>query len=380
MVTIVRPHSTYGAYNDSSAFTLEWSCDISGQSGYEIYYKLSTSDSWLSTGKITSTSTTYDLSNIYNLLGIDFTEITYKVKIYYSTTNTQGLLTGTEESDIYTIVFRQPASGYLKIYDGKETQSYPLFNTIDNTDLNKLNIKNNSGKFVTPLLNTESPIASELKIKVGNDNKAIASNYATDLTYTVNTTPGTFDQQAYTNAYAYRYDSGKTSSTYYYYVKDSDTYSTKESSYGSKSYYYKYDYYVDKYYYRYVYNYQSSYYYSKIYKYDSYSYAYKYSKYANPPKVGYYYAFTTTNVYYTYWNGGYTLVNNSYYYTTPQSVYSGFSKVYSYASTSTNTVVGYYYNKFNYYYYYKDSGTNYSYYYYSTKYSYNKNYTYRYFT
>lgn len=355
MVTIIRPQSSYGAYNDSSAFILEWSCDISGQSGYEIYYKLSDSSSWLSTGKITSTDTTYNLGNIYSLLGVDFTEITYKVKIYYNTTNNEGALTGTEESDIYTIVFRQPASGYLKVYDGEETQSYPLFNSISNNSLNKLNIKKTGGTFVAPLLDTTSPVASELKIKVGEDNKAIANSYATGLAYTANDTPGEFDQASTMNTYSYTYKGSYYLSSYYYYYYSqrydyNDWNSISGYTYYNKSYYY----------YEKLYSY---YYYGQGYTYTYKNYTgYKYNgskkySYIGSLGIGTYYTYPAgpSSTYYTYKTSGTT-------------------------QTKKSTTVGYYYYTAYSYKYVQSSNPNYSYYYYSSQYYYSKNYTYRYYT
>lgn len=346
MITIVKPHSVYADRTDANEFELEWSSTVSGQTGYEIYYKLSNAANWSTTGLISDpTATTYDLRQIYSLVELDFTEIIYKIKIYYSTENEEGLLTGVEESDIYTIIFSQPISGYLSVYDGEEIERYPLFSSIESS-YDKLKVHTNDGNLATVLVDNTSPIASNMKIHVGNDNLTLASEYASGLSYTQNA-HGEFEQDGYETAY-------------YYYNTNEHEQSYETRLYSDKYYYYTYRTYMPN---------TPGYFYS-----TSPSYYYKY-----------YYQFYYIDYYYRYWGGGtnvYTPVytkKNTYAYSPSSSYYYyGYNKSYTY----------YYYNKVydgtTYYLYTAYDATKYYYYSYNNyestmTYAYKPNYYYQYY-
>ena len=227
MITITHPQSKYGPIDDSNGFILKWTSTIDGQTDYEILYKIKGFDSWSTSGKINSTSSEYNLLNIYNNLGVDFTEIQYKVKLWYSTTNETGELTGTEESDTYTLIFSQPISGYFNIFDGDNINRYPLFSNINNNNNPTFNIQTNNGKMSTILVDNDNPLNSNLKIKIGDSIKSVASN-----------------SPNLSNGYIQRSDpteliqSGTTESSDYYYYSVRDT--QKMSSSNNIRYYYKY--------------------------------------------------------------------------------------------------------------------------------------------
>lgn len=343
MITIVKPHSVYADRTDANEFELEWSSTVSGQTGYEIYYKLSDVANWSTTGLISDpTATTYDLRQIYSLVELDFTEIIYKIKIYYSTENEEGLLTGVEESDIYTIIFSQPISGYLSVYDGEEIERYPLFSSIESS-YDKFKVHTNDGNLATVLVDNTSPIASNMKIHVGNDNLTLASEYASGLSYTQNA-HGEFEQDGYETGYYY-YDSNEQYTSYQYY------------GYTDKYYYYTYKTYTytqtystaPKYYYKYNYEY----------KYGTAAYLkYYYGQYPTPTYTAYgvtgynyRYGYLPSDSYYRY----YTI---DYYYYVPvydQTTYYRSRYLYEYYYYYSN----YYYNK-------EDSYTTpYAYYYYT---------------
>ena len=151
MVTITKPKSTYIKIGSSDDSILTWQSNISGQNAYEIMYRLRGASSWNTTGKTVGTGTSYDLKNICNLLpGFEyFKEIEYKVRLYHSTSNTSGALIGTDESDIYKLVFTGTPDSYLKVNGGG---SYPLFSNVTNSG-QKLKVRRTSSQTLqTPLI------------------------------------------------------------------------------------------------------------------------------------------------------------------------------------------------------------------------------------
>ena len=171
MVNILSPESVYVDNNDSSSYTLTWEGTMEGQIAYEIMYKLKNSDTWLTTGKIESTETSYDLRNIYNFLGIDFAEISYKVLLYYSaSTGESETTTGTEYSNTYSLIFNQGITGNINIWNGSEKEIYPIFDNINNDNIHKVNINTDQGTKLVPLVDDNSPLASHFKIRISNAN------------------------------------------------------------------------------------------------------------------------------------------------------------------------------------------------------------------
>lgn len=427
MITIISPKSVYADRTDAQQFLLEWSSSISGQTAYEIYYKFSDAASWSTTGKVNSANTSYDLIQLYTLTGADFTEIVYKVKLYYSTTNNIGALTGTEESDIYTIIFSQPVSCYFNVYTGNEIERFPLFSDIATDEYDKLNVQTEGGKVSTVLVDETSPIASSLKIRVNSENLSLANSYASELSYIQNA-HGEFDQSGVSTEYYYY--NGLNSSTYYYYTNPSGTYyylsnprstysysnklsssytytyyasqQTKESSSNKEFYSYKeaytYEYYP-------VGSYTSGTYYYVVSNgvYYSYKYAATYYKYAYYDRHGtltygespktYKYGYVSTPTIYnsgTYYyqmdtplteGTGYYTVSGSYWKETTYYYYTYYltsgSGTYYYYNTAYNYYYYYSYPSATYYYYQKNYG-GYYYYYTNTLGSYSQNYSYHY--
>lgn len=294
MVTITQPLSTYVDNNDSSTYTLTWTNDnYTGQYAFEILYKIKSSDSWLTTGKIESTLASYDLRNLHDLLGIDLDEIQYRLVVYYKTTDGVETRDFSDAAYIYSLIFNSGSNESLKTYDGKTTSEYPLFSEINNNNIRHMNIQTANGTKRLPLVDNDSPIAGNVKIVVADGDSKITKSFANKspvFTYDTSklTTYGTV--QSYSSEPIY--STGSYNSEAY-------------SNYSSKRY--------DGRYYNTAYgSYYTSYYGNKYY--TAYNNNYGYTKYTN--NVG-------TNSYY----------GNEGYYTTPSSTYSYYTySIYSYAS------------------------------------------------
>ena len=307
MVTITSPKSVYVDNNDSSTYTLKWTA-VTGQTAFEVLYKLRTSDTWQTAGKILSTDTSYDLRQIYSLLGIDFQEISYKLCVYTTVTSENVTSTGYEYSEVYQLIFNQGPSGELNIYSGGATTSYPVFSKVSNPNLEYLNINSNGIKKI-PLVPESSPLASKMAVKTPKGIRFIAGK-TTNIRdyYTSQGTPvGYFS--AYVNQYYNTY-------TYYSYIT-SYRYYTAPNTYSSYSYPSAYRYYTAPNTYGY-YSYVTSYrYYTAPNTYSSYSYPSAYRYYTAPNTYGYYYyatgAYTSYKAtIYSYYKYSYSFVNRTY--------------------------------------------------------------------
>lgn len=398
MVTILSPKSVYVDNNDSSTYALKWSGSMSGQTAYEVLYKIKSSDTWLTAGKVTSTATSYDLRKIYDLLGIDFAEISYKVLLYYTTSSgTNETTTGTEYSNTYSLIFNQGSVGSLNVWNGSEKESYPVFDKVSNDDVALLNVKTKDAVIKAPLVDDESPLKSDLKIRVAKDTTLSVANKDASFHYY---TPTSSDKFGDFYVYGRTYDNTGTDSTtaskndrYYYYYRAVRYYYITQYSYRydyvssySGAYYrlylsgegtYSYTYDVRNYRsstYRYVQNGrmlndQYTYTYVRVYsygygdKYGSHSFQYvetfvgALSNYIEGTSV-YYYKYASYSVY------GYT----RYSYLQRVTVRYAYDTYYYYTYTRTTAYDGRYtYNYYNYqgYYYYP----NYSYRYTSDVYS-----------
>lgn len=161
MVTINTPGSIYVDNNNASTYTLSWAGSIAGQNAYEILYRSKGASAWLTMGKVTSTATSYDLRQIYpKLSNCDFTEIEYRVLLYYSTTNSTGTLTGTEYSQVFEVIFNSGIAGYHKIQTGTNARSeVPIFSSINNPSVSKLKMQTDKGIKQIPLVDSSSPLA-----------------------------------------------------------------------------------------------------------------------------------------------------------------------------------------------------------------------------
>ena len=421
-VSITSPQSVYVDLGDPTTYTLNWARNssapldqqfiVGNQTAYEIMYREKGSTIWLTTGKVESTEKSYDLTQIRTITGLDFTEIEYKVRVYYQydqfTTDMAivGVHEGYADSEIYTIIFKPESSGELSSYNDSEIYRYPFF---DSVDTDNINIQCDGVKHI-PLVDYDSPIAGPLKIKVGDSNMALATT-ADKATFVDEPYPsGTYIGCKYVKedtsyqVYAYKEDTGyryentpayyeKSTYDYKYKTNPSIRYDVYNTGYDKYKYYYAYKYY---YYSTKVtetkYNRTDSYY--RGYYYYYYYYSYKYSYY-----VSYYKGSSASSVgVYGYRNDTYqSLVTGYYrlyYYHWSSSEnrnvpdLSGYVTVYSYQGRVYYTnnylyrhsIVGnvvdpcvhftaaYYYYK---YYYYKYTTS----YYYSPYYSYNYKYS-----
>ena len=266
MVTILQPLSVYVDNDKAEDYTLKWENSMSGQTAYEILYKIRKDSTWLTLGKVTSTQQTFDLRNLHKAFGNDFEEIQYRVLVYYSVKNSEGTLTGKEYSDVYSVIFNQGISNTLKFYDGEETHEYPLFNDINNKNIDIMDI-DSSGTKKLPLVEKDSPLANEpMKMGTSSGTKFFASGRANFKPsgiygngyfeqyvpkYSEIYTTGSSPIYSSSTAYGYRYYSYGGSDTYvtgyYRYTTGSVSqytgYNTSPSSYYYSSYSYKRAYY-----------------------------------------------------------------------------------------------------------------------------------------
>lgn len=229
MVTITAPKSKYVDNNDVNTYTLKWTNAYSGQYGFAVLYKLKSSASWLTTGIINSTATSYDLRNINNLLGIDIDEIQYRLVVYYKTSDGTETRDFSDAAYIYSLIFNSGISGHLKVNNGSTTIDHPTFTTIKNNNIEKLNIQTASGKQMIPLVDSSSPLAGKTKIKTSSGVKNLATNnanftydttklttYGTAVSYTVNTVyaKGSYNSERTSRYDALRYDGRYYNSAY----------------------------------------------------------------------------------------------------------------------------------------------------------------------
>lgn len=383
MVEITSKGSVYldRSQKDTKSI-VTWNASFSGQTHFEILYKEKKSDTWSTSGKIQSTETSYDLFNLYEFTNLDFTEINFKVRVYFSTRNAIGDLTGSEDSNIFSVVFKPSSDNGLIVYNDAEVHM-PLLDEGESFSYSTLAVKVNGKMRRTPLVESDSVIGSNILVKVDNEKKSLAmvqdANFV-DTPIGENDTFATVSQQ---KGYSY-------------------TYSDK----GSYRYYYSYD--ILYYYYQYA-----NYYYQQSHVGTGYDANYGY---CDDIQYYYYYAYKTSHgsgfttiqgsnsilkssylvgAYYLYgygWGGGnynggaaYTYSGSTYvygyyyyyvatyywpqksyissYYSYNFTYYKYTSDLYKYSDSRFQRFGGYRYN----YYYYNNQTTKYYYYTYHTK-------------
>lgn len=349
MVTITAPKSKYVDNNDASTYTLKWTNAYSGQYGFAVLYKLKSSASWLTTGIINSTATSYDLRNINNLLGIDIDEIQYRLVVYYKTSDGTETRDFSDAAYIYSLIFNSGISGHLKVNNGSTTIDHPTFTTIKNNNIEKLNIQTDSGKQMIPLVDSSSPLAGKTKIKTNSGVKNLATNNA-NFTYdtTKLTTYGT--ATANYTSYSSEQSTGykQVSAAYNSY---STGYNTLYKNYGYTEYvgsYYKYTtYQITTRYDSYNYNYYEKAYYTYYSNLRSYTYtpsvalpapltyAGRYGMYADPTYYSYSVRYVVGSTEYGPIWGGYGGGGISYYTMRPYYYYYPTSYYYYYAPQYT---------------------------------------------
>lgn len=365
MINIISPKSVYVNNDDPSTYTLNWEGSLpSGQVSYEVLYKEKGSETWLTTGKVMSTDTTYDLRNIYTLVNIDFVEIEYKVTITYESINDGETIRGNESSNTFSLIFNQGISGDLNVWVNSEKRSYPMFSTINNDNVNTLAIRTTDGDKLLPLVDEDSVLASDMRVRVSSDKTQSVAGYDPDFKYYTPTDSDVFGTIEVEGQYNYNYQSSYNYiSSYgynysYYDGTASDTYCTQEDGYA----YYNYlasstqneltgtDSYITNYSYKYSYRRSDLAYGLKYYNYLRSSvrnYLNK-SYYYQPSKlVSAVYLVYSTTYQYSYYGGGSGDTTNFYarYYTYASGVYlsrvvirsfgsSSFGRSYSYATTA----------------------------------------------
>lgn len=162
---------------DASTLYIEWDSDnISAQKSYELQYRLHTTSTWSTCGVTTSTSNKVSVMTIYNLVGVDFYELYYRVIIRYDGTNGYGPITGSETTPTYSLIFRHGIKNTLKLYDGIGTLEYPIYDTVSINNSNKakvdvMNISINAtgtNKKLLPIVTDNNTMKSNLKVSLND--------------------------------------------------------------------------------------------------------------------------------------------------------------------------------------------------------------------
>lgn len=362
MVEITSVGSLYLDVNSKSGYELTWNPSFSGQTHYEILYTFNKNDTWLTAGKVASTSaTSYDLRKLYEIVDIDFVEIFYKVRVYYSRINSNGdLETGTEDSNIFSVIFNQGYSSELNVWND-EKKSFPMFANAKNDNIPFLSVNVDGTTERVPLVEKSSPIAGDLHIEVDNGERVLAKSSG----YFAPNPIGANDSFGYFNVSGnYNYTFSEDVS--YYYYRNTGTTTSRSNLHSSTYYYYSLSGYYNRYatqlQYRYTYYY---YYYGRYNGYGWSSYYYQYvpplytQPYGDPRQwtTGYYYYVTYINTrdtksqstsYYKYYTAYlyyyYRNWYNSYWYSYSYYYYYYNSKnLGTYTNTGDRTAY-YYYN------------------------------------
>lgn len=244
-VTVLQPGSVYADLEDDTTYILKWKNDINGQYAYEIMYKLKKSADWSTLGINSSTDTSFDLREIYNVTGLDIHELYYRVMVYFKSDG----LEGKECSSTFSIIFKNKITSYLGTYDGSSISHYPAFDKINSTDIETLSVSVNNSIKHFPLVDEDSPLNSHLKVRTEKSIKSVASQYAKFRPSNIygrgefnkyihqeyQYTDYVYRNDAYNYSYQYAY-TGYKNDTYHYSYADSYRY----AGYSSRTYYYYY--------------------------------------------------------------------------------------------------------------------------------------------
>ena len=206
------------------------------QTAYEIQYaKGSLAAGWSTLGKVSGATTSANLVSLFNAVGVDATEIYFRIKVYYDTQITSGnnIITGHEYSKDYVVMFHGTHIADLKIYDGTKVQSYPVFNDVDGVQTLDVAVSSSkTGKL--PLVDSTNILASELKASPNGSAKHVGAGVYRNY-HTVNSpTSGYFD--TYTKRYYHHYNY-QVIHQYYNVLQNYNNYSYFISSY--TPYYYR---------------------------------------------------------------------------------------------------------------------------------------------
>ncbi|MFG6394326.1 MAG: hypothetical protein K1W24_09160 [Lachnospiraceae bacterium] len=126
-------------------------------------YKLKQAADWSTLGINSSTDTSFDLREIYNITGIDIHELYYRVMVYFKNKE----LEGKECSSTFSIIFKNKITAYLGTYDGNSISHYPAFDQINSPDIEIMEAGVNNSIKHFPLVDENSPLNSHLKVKTG---------------------------------------------------------------------------------------------------------------------------------------------------------------------------------------------------------------------
>ncbi len=377
-IRIISPMSTIIDV-PSPEILVQWQDSTDGQEAYELQYKFKKANVWSTCGKVfDSNARSASLNTIYNLVGVDFYEVHYRIVIYYNGPNNKGFVQGIETSNAYSIIFRHGIANTLKLYDGSEVLEYPLYDQVSinkNKTGNEVEVINisldDSGNTINklPLVEDDSVIKSDINIFISDtDTKRVAGSYAaftdTGIYGTTYMNQNTYYQEiAYDYNYIDVYRSRPIYSPipYYNYLID---YSYRDVYRYKPLYDYNpiYDYYgepgyADKY------NYRPSYDYNDVYGtdwYNIYYLIYDYRKgysehtiYSERTAYKYYISgYETITEHYEYYEGDYYYLYDTYkykyYYNEIDPLTYGSD--YKYAGYYYNGILGYYFYDYAYYY------------------------------
>ena len=329
-LSITSPQDGYVLRNTN----VSWQ-GVTGQTAYELMYKLKQASGWNTLGVVNSGNAYASLAGICDRVeagGYSFSEIHYRVKVYTTNVNGGETTQGEWYSNACNLIFRPDTQATLKAKKGGYTVNVPLFEKSTLAAGGKLNAKAGGNTVLSaPLVGSGHPLSSGIKAKVSGTTLEAASDTARFAATGI-------------SANAYMTVSG----SYYGYVVDTASatgYYTRYYQMGPDYYQFMgHYYYITGYYY--VYN-GALYYGSAQYSYRQ-TGAYNYTSGGN-----------TNTKYYTYYGTGY------YYYS---DFSAGWLPVWTYF---------YYIQSSGYYYYYGSNNASYNYsynYYRSVSGSYNYSY------
>ena len=161
--------------NRKNSVLISWSSETQGQVAYEFMYKLSTSESWSTLGKVNGTakSAYVDLSSLY-----DGTLYHYRLAVYYQHNDSVGIdYKITELSPAYSLVLTTNRLGILKIKTGElpaDLEQIPLYDEANKSG-SKLKVKIEDTKVALGSFNNNGEIddfQSDFKIKIKTDEAA----------------------------------------------------------------------------------------------------------------------------------------------------------------------------------------------------------------
>ena len=362
-VTVTAPKNS--VVNRKNNVTISWTTTLQGQNAYEVQYKLASSSSWSTFGKVSSTAR----SAAINMSGLtDGTKYHYRLVLYYNYTDTVGVIyTGYEISESYTIIPVTNQLGTLKVRINSNTnEEIPLYSET-NKGGPKIKIKLNSSSVVFGLPDTgiTTEMGGNLRTRTSNTETTNSIKSTATFTYSGIKPAGYIDNRysfqyyvpekwnyayQYATKYAGYYEPYKTGQTYsyhngYYYIRTDTWYTT--------------DYATDSYSVKHSSNYQ-------IIHYTRVSYNYKVQ-----PSPTYWYYGTKYEDHYAYTENG-----TNYWYTTYSYTYiSGYTKhtndvygdkyayadIYSYRPAYAYYTFQYYYRQYAAHYAYQYAYSRYTY-------------------